>query len=175
METSDGKGSGVLRKMMNSPKFNKFRPFPLGMQNIDGGATYIERKPCRFTQQGIMETMVSVTPLHFGISDKGGRSPYNDRMFSFLGPEMYRTVKGLYPSAEECLEQFKEDKIQNKAVGFHRDFAFVRGPLDLLYIAYKTDIVGFVPNLDKSEVKLGRESQHLKELVQELNVFDKVS
>jgi hypothetical protein len=45
--------AGILRKQMNSPLFNKFRPYPLGMCNTKGQrAYYLERQPNRKTEQG---------------------------------------------------------------------------------------------------------------------------
>jgi hypothetical protein len=173
LDTNDGKKSKVIRKMMNSPKFNKFRPFPLGMQNIDGGVSFIERKPTRFTQQGIMDNMVSVDPIVF---QKAERQRFQtSRSFTFYGYEMYNTIKGIYPTADECFARFESGDVGNSAVAFDRNFAFVQGPLSLLYLAYKQDIVGFLPSVADREVRLGREFQHLKEVVAELGVFDKIS
>lgn len=172
LDSPDGKKSRVIRKMMNSPKFNKFRPFPLGMQNIDGFATFIERKPTRFTQQGIMDNMITVKPITFGEAKSRG---LRRRTFSFYGYEMYNTVKGIYPSADECFARFEAGDVDNDSVAFDRNFAFVQGPLNLVYLAYKDDIVGFLPSVADREVRLGREFQHLKEAVSELGVFYKVS
>lgn len=171
MESEDGKKSGVIRKMMNSPKFNKFRPFPLGMQNVDGGVTFLERKPCRYTQQGLMDNMVSINLIRFAEE----RRPMNQRKWAFFGKEMRDTIKGVYPSADECFARFEAGDIDNSGVAFDRNFALVQGPLSLTYMAYKRDIVGFIPSLKDREVRLGREFQHLKEVVSELNIFDKIS
>ena len=38
-------GHLLMRKHMNSPAFNKYRPFPLGMLNVSGKTFYMERQP----------------------------------------------------------------------------------------------------------------------------------
>lgn len=172
LETNEGQNSGVIRKMMNSPKFNKFRPFPLGMVNTaQGYAAYLERRPTRYTQQGLMDNMIRFRTVMVGDSEQRKyTSGYN-----FYGADMYRVIKGIYPSADECLSRFKEDSVTNQSVAFARDFAFVRGPLGIVYLAYKEEIVGFTPTVSTEEVRLGKDFQHLRELVQELNVFNKVN
>ena len=166
LETNDGKKSGVLRKMMNSPKFDRFRPFPLGNMNIDGMVAYLERRPTRYTQQGLIESMISCRRVCVG--DKSGVG------YSLFSKYMYDTIKGNYPSAQEALEGFNNDSIANEAVAFHRYFAFVRGPLGIVYLAYKNEIVGFTPDISVAEVRLGKEYSQLKETLEELNVFHKI-
>jgi hypothetical protein len=74
--------SGIKRKQMNSPLFNKFRPYPLGMCNIKGsGCYYIERQPNRKTEQGLIssmlfETLITVAPQQ---AKRAGRSMYMAR------------------------------------------------------------------------------------------------
>lgn len=171
LDSTDGKKSGVIRKMMNSPKFNKFRPFPLGMSNTGGRAMYIERKPARYTQQGLTDSMITIHSVD--LPDPNERYPRQS--FQFFSHQMYNTIKGIYPSIEECVENMKDDKVANTSVAFHRDFAFVQGPIGITYLAYKSDLVGFLPSLSNREVRLGKSHQYLREVVATLGYFDTIS
>src|SRR3546814_12211748 len=48
----DNPDCGIIRKNMDSPLFNRFRPFPLGMCNLNGETYFLCRSPTRNTQQG---------------------------------------------------------------------------------------------------------------------------
>lgn len=161
---------GIIRKMMNSPLFNKFRPFPLGMVNYRGAVTYVERQPTRHTQQGLMSSMMSQIPI--GLEKLGNRRP---NPVDMNGRDMYNTIKGLYPSVDECVKNLNNPDIANTAVAFDRHFAFVRGPLGILFLAYKHDIVGYLPHGDLSSVVLGIEFGHTKEVVSALGVFKEIN
>ena len=50
----------LLRKTLNSPKFKKFRPFPLGMVNLGGDVYYMSKRPLRRSDQGLIEDQLSV-------------------------------------------------------------------------------------------------------------------
>lgn len=166
------KGAGdtkLIRKMMNSPAFNKFRPFPLGMMNRDGKTIYLERGPDRRREQGLVSNLISYTPVSVGQKQTqrwGGRLD---------GPEFYSCVKASHPTARECLEKLRDPSIENEAAAFDRNFAFVRGPLDSLYLAYKTEVVGRVPDGPYTRVELGRKFKHYKEVVENTNSFDQVT
>jgi hypothetical protein len=165
--------SPIMRKMANSPAFNKFRPFPLGMMNKDGRALYLERTPERRTYQGLVASMVqasvaSVAPM------KPDEAPYNRPRVNLTGPEFVDCVKGAHPTAMECLKNLLDKTVENSSVAFDRNFAFVRGPLDTLFLQYKTDVVGFVPATDRPQVELGAKFKHLKEVVEESKHFEAV-
>ncbi len=164
------KDKGVIRKMMNSPSFNKFRPFPLGMCNQGGQVSFIERQPTRHTQQGLTSGMLSTSFLHF--SDPNKRPMLrNIDMFSY---SFYETIKGKYPDANECLKNLLDPDITNTGAAFHRLFALVRGPMDLLFLAYKGDLIGYLPNGDFSVVKLDKKCLHCREVVTALQLFESV-
>lgn len=175
-------GNTVLRKMMNSPKFKKFRPFSLGMANHDGTVSFVERIPTRHTQQGLMSNMLTwSTPDVFRTSKQtsgrarlGGPAPDGKAQFPFLSSAMYHLIKGNYPSVEECIKNLNDPSIENSSVAFAREFAFVRGPLGLIFLAYKSDIIGYLPNSDLSMVKIDTDFSHAKEVVDELGVFSKI-
>ena len=128
----------LIRKMMNSPKFNKFRPFPLGMCNMDNTVYYIERQPTRKTEQGLTQQMLSIQPVH--LSTKGGK-PIPGSYFNMHSDGFKACIMGDYPTAYACLAALKNPKINNDAAAFHREFAFVRGPLDTLYLDLRHIVV----------------------------------
>lgn len=162
----------LIRKMMNSPKFNKFRPFPLGMCNMDNTVYYIERQPTRKTEQGLTHQMLSIQPIH--LSTKGGK-PMSSSYFNMHGDDFKACIMGDYPAAYACLAALKNPKIDNDAAAFHREFAFVRGPLDTLYLAYRDNVIGILPNNDMSEVKIGKDYTYAREVVEGLGLFSNIS
>lgn len=160
----------VLRKMMNSPSFKKFRPFPLGMANYKGSVQFVERGPVRHTQQGLMNNMLHWSSPDVFKAGDGRRS----KGFPFLSNEMYQLIKGVYPSLEECVENFNDPAVTNTSVAFDRNFALVRGPLGLIFLAYKSDIVGYLPNSDLSMVKVDNKFGHVREAIDDLGKFGKI-
>lgn len=158
----------ILRKMMNSPAFNRFRPFPLGMSNFNDNVVYIERQPTRKVEQGLTTSMLMSTVI-----EVGGGKPAPGAVH-FTGVSMRDTILGLYPAAEQCIEALTDPTVSNKAAAFHRNFAFVRGPVNTLYLAYKTEIVGFLPGNNLSVIQLGRKFSHTKEVVAGLGIFNVV-
>lgn len=162
---------GIIRKMMNSPKFNNFRPFPLGMVNVNGGVVYVERQPNRHTQQGLTRSMLSMTEITLNIK-KGGRDRRSD-IGIYSGP-LYHTIMGNYPSVFDCVENLRDPAVTNDAAAFHREFALVRGPVGTLFLAYKSDVVGWLPNGDPSLLRLSKEFFHTKEAISDLGVFHNI-
>jgi hypothetical protein len=163
---------GLLRKHMNSPLFNRFKPFPLGMCNIKGkGTSFVERQPNRHTPQGLTASMlydVEITPAGKPGAAMLGRVQLHSDDFR-------NCVLGKYPTPQECLAALSDHSISNEAAAFRRQFAFARGPIDMIFLAYKEDIVGLLPKGDFSEVKLGRQFSHVKEVVNELELFDSIT
>jgi len=95
-------------------------------------------------------------------------------MGDLYGPGFRDCIMGSHPSAQECVNNLKDPQILNEAAAFHRQFAFVRGPLDMLFLAYKADIVGVLPNRDLSVLRIGREFRHTREVIELLNTFDTI-
>lgn len=159
----------VIRKMMNSNYFNKFRPFPLGMINYGTRCYYLERQPQRHREQGLTSSMIHQTQL----------TPSSDRerssgVVELFTPAFHACVTGEHPTADDCLANLLDPLVENEAVAFDRNFALVRGPLDMLFLAYKTDIIASVPKNDFSVVRLGRDFGHCKEVVEELRLFNTI-
>lgn len=160
----------IERKMMNSPSFNRFRPFPLGMCNTGPVATYVERLPARpKMEQGLKGDMLQEVFL-----TAGGASTKPRRGVEIYSKTFRDCIIGEHPSPSTVLERLKSDKVENESVAFHRYFALVKGPIGSIFLAYKMDVVACLPNEDFSSVRLGKEFAHLKEVVQELNLFPSV-
>ncbi len=165
----------IIRKQMNSPYFNRFKPFDLGMVNQDAKVFYVERQPVRSTVQGLSESSVDVTRISMAGMEQimmgRGVPPSMKKQISFdiYSEEFEKTILGIYPTLDECMENLTSPDIINSAAAFHRHFAVIRGPIDMLFLAYKRDIIAAIsPN---KSVKIGRDFHHLKEAVDELGVF----
>lgn len=161
--------AGVIRKQMNSPHFEKFRPFPLGMCNSQGQCYYTERQPQRSTQQGLTQAMVYQSPICF----EPNKARFNH--VTYYSPDFRATIMGEYPSLNECLSNLLSGKMANDAIGFHRDFALVKGPVGTIFLAYKSDIVGFLPHSDTQKVRIDEKFKHVIEATQDLRAFASVA
>lgn len=160
----------IVRKLMSSAKFNKFRPFPLGNVNYNGEVYHIERRPTRQTIQGIRSESI--------ITEKVTASPNVDAGSSIArlmrvhidlyGREFVDCVLGNYPSYQEVIENLRSSECANSGAAFHRDFSVVRGPIKTLFLCYKTEGVGIIKGYD---LVLDKDYEYLKEQIEELNVF----
>lgn len=164
----------VLRKNMDSPKFDNYRPFPLGMLNQAGRAIYIERSPNRpKTEQGLTTGQLRQTVI--SIESKGAIPTPNGNYPSIYTEEFRDCILGQYPSPKECLDGLLSDKNVNTSVAFHRNFALVKGPINTIFLAYKGNVVGLLIRNNYSEIRLGGDFKHVKEAIAELNLFSVVS
>lgn len=161
--------AGILRKRMNSPLFNRFRPYPLGMCNIGKRTCYIERQPNRKMEQGLIRSMLNETMISTSPEQQGAM-----KSIDIMSKAFKTCVVGDHPSAHTVLAALKDPSIENESVAFHRDFALVRGPISMLFLAYKSDVVGVLPNDDFSLVRLGADFRHVKEAVASLNLFTSI-
>lgn len=163
------KTSGILRKRIDAKNFNRFRPFPLGMCNHRARTYYLERQPLRQGHQGLIRGHISETAINLA-SDRdyvpGQRTNVETMSSSFRA-----CVRGEHPSARDVLKGLKDSSNINDAAAFHRSFALIRGPIDMLFLAYKADIVGVLPRGDFSELTLGRDFKHTREVVADLKLF----
>lgn len=162
----------MIRKMMNSPKFNRFRPFPLGMLNTHndsetGGVFYLERTPERRTTQGLSTNSIIVHRVNLG---RGSRKQVlmPVRMFS---DDFRDCIMASHPSFQEVVENLRDPEVVNEGAAFARDFAVVRGPLDLLFLCHKTKTVGLIEGDKTFRLRLDKTCKHLTEAAQELGVF----
>lgn len=169
METEAGKKSGIIRKQMTSPLFNKYRPFPLGMCNYGGDAVYVTRMPTRSTIQGLQgSSFRCVGPSLNPVRSDGMPRP------NLLGSEICQTILGMYPAPQDCIDSLLDKRCTNSGVAFHREFALLKGPIDLLFLAYKNDVIGVLVENNFSRVRLGSNYTHLREVVEELNLFQDI-
>lgn len=165
-KVKSSKNFRIQRKKMNSPLFNKFRPFPLGMMNGETQAVYVERQPQRpKTEQGLTPNSLFSTP----VTAAQGNGPRHS--VDIYKKNFRDCIVGEYPSPKTVLAGLQSPKVANESVAFDRKFALVRGPIDTLFLGYKEDIIGVLPNGDFSALKLGKDFTHCKEVVEELNLF----
>lgn len=165
-----GGSLGCIRKHLNSPHFNKFRPFELGMMNLQGATYYVERTPNRKMEQGLIPTMLT---LHHITLDQN--KPMRGAGQYLYTPQFRDCVLGDHPPADIALEAVLSKDIKNTAVAFHRNFAFIRGPLNIVFLAYKEDVIGVVPNNDFSVVRIDPKFEHVVEALRELTLFNAIA
>jgi hypothetical protein len=112
----------------------------------------------------------------FASSVNAARARLKQAQFTFdtWSEEFKDCIEGNYPSVDLCLSKLRDPKIANEAVAFHRYFAFVRGPCDMIFLSYKGEIIGVLPRQDLSAARLSREARHTLEAVEELKIFNTV-
>jgi hypothetical protein len=163
---------GIIRKRMDSPLFNKYRPFPMGMCNYGDNAYYLERSPTRHTQQGLTSSMIMCRQL--SVLDSNINVPRGGNPINLLANEMYRAIINDYPDINECLSVLHSSDYATKGAAFHRNFALLSGPMSIVFLAYKDDIIGMLPTGDLSKVRIDKKFKHTLEVVQELGCFGEV-
>lgn len=164
--------SQIVRKRLDSPKFNRFRPFDLGMFWDPPYVYYVERQPNRLTQQGLLNSMLVVRRIELPTSSTG--FPLVKNEVDMYGPEMKRCILGEHPSPHRCLDGLLCNKYANEAAAFHRSFALLKGPADTIFLVYKSDVIGVLPNCDFSKVRLSRQFSYTREVVGELGLFKSI-
>lgn len=166
---SDNPTGQISRAPLSAPEFNRFRPFELGMHWNDEHVYYVERQPNRRTEQGLTSSMLLSRKLD--LTNGPQSAPVS---LSLHTPEMKRCIKGEHPTAQRCIEALTGGKYANQAAAFHRHFAFIRGPVDTLFLAYKNDCIGVLPHGDLSGVKLAKDFNYTREIVDELHLFNDI-
>lgn len=171
----------IIRKDLSSPHFRAFRPFPLGMMNLTskgkGGETvacqtmFIERQPLRSNQQGLVKQMLYKTPVNSAVSNKAVPAQYD---FDFFHEDFYACCMGDYPSIDTCISKLTDPTIANEAAAFHRYFALVRGPVNMLFLAYKGEIVGVLDNRNLTSITVDGDKKYTKEAIRDLQVFHNI-
>lgn len=164
--------SGIIRKQMDSSYFNKYRPFPLGMCNSGTRTFYLERQPQRNREQGLTRSMISETAITTSRKSDGSRPSINIELHSAA---FKACVMAQHPSAGECLTALLDPTVENEAAAFHRHFALVRGPIEMTFLAYKTDVIAVLPKNDFEHLKLGRRFRHCREAIEELKIFTSIN
>jgi hypothetical protein len=170
----------MVRKDLSSPHFRGFRPFPLGMMNqtmksksgkpIDCETFFIERQPNRNTQQGLIKTMLFIMSVTAGASKPRSTA----HTFDLWSEDFYACIMGDYPSIDTCINNMRDPNIANEAAAFHRNFAIVRGPIGMLFLSYKGNIVGVLDNKNLSQITVDNEFKYTKEAIAELHMFGNI-
>lgn len=88
----------------------------LGFVNLNGSVIYTQRRPVRKFMMGINDQNLQVQMLKGYLRYEAGEI----HRLSTTSMEFYRTLKGVYPSLEEALDQVKTF---GGAVAFDRQFA----------------------------------------------------
>ena len=154
------------RKMINSPKFNKFRPFELGNVNyLHKDTIYVvnvERLPVRTRVQGTTSTNTRITT----VNKKSGL------IFNFSNLTMnegfVEMCKGVYPS----LKEFFDSGVYEIALS--RNFAVVKGEATGLFSIYHgTDHIGVMNS--KAAIFVFPKFKYLKEVLEESRIFNSVN
>lgn len=171
----------MVRKDLSSPHFRAFRPFPLGMMNcvkedkagkiVDSETLYLERQPNRTTQQGLIKTMIYISPVNAAMSRAPQQVNYN---FDLWSEDFHECIMGNYPSIDTCLSKLTDRNCANEAAAFHRHFALVKGPIGMLFLSYKGDIVGLLDNKNLSSVTVDTEFKYTKEAIDDLHMFNNI-
>jgi len=160
--------SRIFRKQINSPLFRKFRPFPLGMVNKDGTCFYLERSPVRRTEQGLISSSIMTKDVCVFRSQGYSKPP------SLFSNEVADCIRGNYPTIDEVFENLNNPDISNKGVAFDRNLAIIRGPIEMLFLVYKSTVVGSFPYNHKSLLKLGKNFQYLREVLSFSGYFQEI-
>lgn len=174
--------SPVMRKQINSPKFNRFRPFPLGNMNTPIGAVYVERNPTRKTEQGLTSYGISAEIIDFYSTKprsliSGGKKFHFDQGH-LLGQDFRKCILGEYPTFQDVWDYLSTGTARGQtSQAFHRYFSLSHGPGDSILLVYKTDAIGTVYREGNYYTKLylGRRYHTLKELCENLGVFSSIS
>lgn len=157
----------TIKKKINSPKFNKFRPFPLGMCNYQGEASFISRRAVRHGQQGLQLGMLHER----GIEREGGQED-GALNTPYMGQSFLEMLRGHYPSFGETVEALRDPEVVNSSVAFHRNFALQRGPFRMLFLCNKNGPLGLV---NGSSLTIERKNAYLREQIAELGVFTDIT
>lgn len=151
----------LIRKKINSPKFNRFRTMPLGYMNyFDNGrngarvtmAHYVERIPVRRSKQGLSQEgcrMKTVT---------------EQMQVTFAGmiasQAFYEMAIGEYPSYEEAYQRL----VTGSCIAVTRDFAVYRDQDGFPYLLHQNKKIGIC---SRDTVTLGRNFQYMREEIVE--------
>jgi hypothetical protein len=171
----------LVRKDLSSPHFRAFRPFPLGMMNlvtknkagqpIDCETLYLERQPNRQTQQGLIKSMVFVKHVNAAMSRAPTQAHFT---FDLWSEDFYDCIMGNYPSIETCLSKLRDPNVANEAAAFHRNFALVKGPIGMIFLSYKGEVVGLLDNKNLSSLTIDSEYKYTKEAISDLHIFNNI-
>jgi hypothetical protein len=150
------------------------------MCNYEDRCYYLERQPLRKSEQGLIQQAVDETEISLTSEPRGskGSAPapgYKYNQVTLGCTAFHDTVVGSYPPAEVVLGGLLDHSFSNTAVAFNRQFALVRGPIGIIFLAYKRDIIGVFPDNNLKRVILGREYSHLREVTEAVGAFNTIT
>lgn len=122
-------------------------PVKLGYMNLYQSSHYLKRSPIRQYKQGLRKN---------NMSRLAGVPP-----FELVSVELYKTIKGTFPSIDECLDDIENDEAMGKA--FSREFSFQKAPKSI-HLYYKGNKVG---DLKKDRPQLYSKYMNLHEKLEE--------
>lgn len=105
-----------------------------GYINRNKSCCYVERIPVRKWKHGLHTSNIMVS----------GRGFPREVIYT---PEFGDCVKGLYPSHADCLKKMKANKTL-RGYAFSRHYALTKGELDLIWLMYRGEKVGWVEGND---------------------------
>lgn len=161
-EDEDNTPGRVVRRKINSPKFNRFRPFQMGYANIfDTGvrhASFLSRVPSRQSRQGLSrQLLTSIIPALCTPERRHQGVQYESAITAAGFAEM---VKGEFPKAEEALDLLDNDT----SMAVSRKFAVQRDSFGMLFLYAGPDRVGVVRS---NEILLAPNKMYLREEIQD--------
>jgi hypothetical protein len=138
---------------------------------IDCETLYLERQPNRLTQQGLIKSMIYISPVNAAMSRPPSPVNYG---FDIWSEDFHDCIMGIYPSIDTCLSKLRDTNFCNEAAAFDRYFAIVKGPIGMLFLSYKGDIVGLLDNNNLSSVTIDSDFKYTREAVSDLKVFNTI-
>lgn len=153
-----------FRKKINSPRFNKFRPFEMGYINLfqtrAGGKlffpVYLTRTPARRGKQGFNEGSYNCR------DNRGGdrRPSFVDIIFSEAFVEM---IKGDYPSYREVVARVQD--VEEGGIAVDRAFCVCKDrESGIVFLDYRSETVGIAR---ADEILLSDKFSFLRETIVE--------
>lgn len=163
------RADGCIRKKINSPHFNGFRPITLGyMNHFEGTNTlpiFVVRSTARQYSQGVkLRTLTFERPALFNEPvDRMGEANLA-RSIGFK--EM---VANEYPSIKDAIDVIKDDSKAPKGVAVSRDVAIMyQSDLAMYLVFVRNQLVGYLDDSqgDRFVVSVSKEKRHLKEILE---------
>lgn len=145
----------TVRKQLNSPRFNRFRPFQMGFLNyFEDGA-----KNCMFTsRQTARRNRQGLTKDTFAAHTVDGQQKNLDLRICSGRESFAEMVNGIYPSFDEAVDALTP----NSAVAFDRNYAVRMDPTGLVTLYRKKERIGLIRK-DTKEVYLFQLKQYYRE------------
>lgn len=147
-------GRAGVRKMINSPSFNRFKPFDLGFINMnesrfgeaaENRALFSARRPVRMSRSGLTGENFVAKAL-YGSLNREGRSQTEGIDFSHIvnTRSFCDMVRGRYPSFSECFDYVRSNRAAGSSMAFDRKWALSREDSGLIWLYRDSEKVGLM-------------------------------